>query len=94
MGEPPPVADFTGPATEMTIGCLGSIYTRLDSFMRAGTRSARGWSARFPLENATSGYTIPAATWPRSRSRLCSVLAQASATSMPLMAKCLRKKSG
>ena len=38
-------------------------------------------------------YTIPAATWPRRRSRLCSVLAQASATSMPLMTKCLRKKS-
>src|SRR6266436_1952833 len=38
-------------------------------------------------------YTIPAATWPRSRSRLSSVLAQASATSTPLVAKCLRKKS-
>src|SRR5713101_3524213 len=38
-------------------------------------------------------YTIPAATWPRNRSRLSSVLAQASATSIPLIAKCLRKKS-
>src|ERR1700724_2449920 len=38
-------------------------------------------------------YTIHAATWPRSRSRLSSVLAQASATSMPLVAKCLRKNS-
>ncbi|GEM_PF-5840008 len=41
----------------------------------------------------TRPYTIPAATWPRSRSRPSSVLAQASATSTPLMAKCLRKKS-
>src|SRR5258705_5593482 len=38
-------------------------------------------------------YTIPAATWPRSCSRLSSVLAQASATSTPLVAKCLRKNS-
>jgi hypothetical protein len=38
-------------------------------------------------------HTIPAATCARNRSRLCSVLAQASATSMPLVTKCLRKKS-
>src|SRR5579871_3884853 len=36
---------------------------------------------------------IPAATWPRKRSRLCSVSAQASATSMPLVTKCFLKKS-
>jgi len=37
--------------------------------------------------------TIPAATWPRRRSKLSSVFAQASATSTPLVAKCLRRKS-
>jgi hypothetical protein len=38
-------------------------------------------------------YTIPAATWPRRRSRPSNVSAQAAATSTPLIAKCLRKKS-
>jgi len=48
---------------------------------------------RFARNDGICYPTIPAATWPRSRSRLCNVSAQASATSMPLMTKCLRKNS-
>src|SRR5579864_4473738 len=44
-------------------------------------------SCRHPL------WAMPAATWPRSRSSESSVLAQASATSMPLVAKCFLKNS-
>src|SRR3984893_7764048 len=40
----------------------------------------RAFARPQPILRGYASYTIPAATWPRSRSRLCRVLAQASAT--------------
>ncbi|SCB41158.1 hypothetical protein GA0061098_1008240 [Bradyrhizobium shewense] len=89
--------DSTPPSDGSAImhGCIIGCSSRIGRSLKSDKDALSSGAAQPPpREQSCCAYpTIPAATWPRRRSRPSSVSAQAAATSTPLIAKCLRKKS-